>query len=199
MNSIKEVSEQIALRTYYISSTTIYALETINKISSFIISYFISISFRNNSPVISAWMRAHTLDFKISLKLIYFSLQGIISPKKATNKIDLHNNQSVHDLAEFTFEMISNVSIFEKIGMSLHLINNFAKEIFSTITSCFLYIISLIGKITFSKKSQFEKISFHEFYLLSGHFSYIFGSLEGIIMPIKAHYSMIQPSYETRM
>lgn len=198
MNTMREVSEQLSLRSYYLLSTAIYIVETLNKVSSFVFSYFISIFYRNKSLVINAWMHAHTLDFKISSKLIYISLQGIIFPKKTTQKMELYNNQSIHDLSEFSFEMISNVSLPEKIGMSLHLIVNLAKEILSTLTSTCLYSISLIGKLIYSNTSQFEKISFHEFYLLSGHFSYIFSSLEGVIVPVKAHYSMIKPSFENR-
>ena len=183
--------EQLTLGSYYFVSFGVNCVQLTIKIAVIAFSYLISLPF--TSPAIRTWVKGHVSDAIVSYKLVRYSLFGIHNPKKLTQYINLLNAQSVNDLGEFTFDMVNKITIKEKFGISLQFCLNLIKELFSTVFATMRYVFAFIGDILHLKQNEeFNSILFHEFFLLSGHTANAFDSLEGIFLPKKQSFKLIQ-------
>lgn len=185
--------EQLTLGSYYFVSFGLNCVQMTIKIAVIAFSYLIALPFYSTSPAIRTWVKGHVSDAILSYKLVRYSLFGVHNPKKLTQYINLLNAQSVNDLGEFTFDIVNKITVKEKFGISLQFCVNMIKEISSSIFAATRYVFAFIGDILHLKQNEeFNSILFHEFFLLSGHFANAFDSLEGVFLPKKQSFKLIQ-------
>jgi hypothetical protein len=139
------------------------------------------------------WFVAHAKDCWLSMKVTAFSVAGIAVPKLGVKLTESIDSQGVEELASFRTNEVMKATFIERCGMRVQFVANAIKETFCTLICSMRYLLSLAFKwVNFCRSHNFDQISFHEFFLFSGHLTCTFNSVHGIINPKNVTLKMVQ-------
>ncbi len=184
--------ESFSLRAYYTLSTITDGTQTVIKVAATIFSSFLSAVFLGKSKILNEWSAAHIRDLTVSGKMTWLAVKGIFKPGSSTDLRDALDNQGVHGLGNFKYKVVEKMNVFEKFTVRLEFIINVVKEIFDTAISGVRYGLSCVFKKIHKSSESFNRITFHEFLMLSSHTAYLFGSSEGVVRPKTVNLKMVK-------
>lgn len=185
--------EQFTLRPYFAVSTICNAIQAVVKAVAVVFSAFLAGLTFGQSSMMNKWCVAHARDCWISMKMAAYAAAGIFLPKLGVRLTESIDTQGVEELSTFTSKEIIQANFIEKCSMRIQFLANTIKEAFSVLICATRYFLSVIFKwMNFCKSYYFEQISFHEFFLFSGHFTCTLNSIHGAISPTSVTLMMVK-------
>lgn len=184
--------ESLSLRTYYSLSAIADGTQTVIKVAAAIFSSFLSALFLGKSKILNEWSAAHIRDLTVSAKMTWLAVRGVFKPVSSTDIRDGLDSQGVHGLGNFKYKAVEKMNICERFTVRLQFMINVVKEIFDTAISGIRYGLACVFKKIHKSSESFNRITFHEFLMLSSHTAYFFGSCEGVARPKTVNLKMVK-------